>query len=101
MVKLVRVPGSGSAFEVGWVRGHDNYNVGWDHHSRTSWEERQDSSHSPHIQRSSLEDTKDELARIRAEMEDSRPQMAKASLEKTMAELRRNQADLAMIQVEN
>ena len=90
MVKPVRVPRSGSAFELGRVRGHDSYNVGWDHNSSTSWEERQDGSHSPHIQRSSLEDTKDELARIRAEMEDSRAQMAKSSLEKTMDELRRN-----------
>ena len=50
----------------------NNFNIGWDHHSSTSWEEKQDTSHSPHVQRSSLEDTIAELARSRAEMEDSR-----------------------------
>ena len=74
-----------------------NYNIGWDHHSSTSWEERQDTSHSPHVQRSSLEDAIAELAKTRAEMEDSRAQMAKSSLKKTMFELRRDQPDLAMV----
>ena len=37
-----------------------------------------------------------ELAKIRAKMEDSKAQMAKSSLEKTMAKLVRGQADLAM-----
>ena len=77
-----------------------NFNIGWDHHSSTAWEERQDTSHSPHVQRSSLEDTIVELARLRAEME-SRAQMAKESLEKTMTEVRRYQANLTMVQVEN
>ena len=51
--------------------------------------------------RSSLEDTITELARSRAKMEESRAQIAKASLEKTMVEVRRSQADFAMVQVEN
>ena len=67
-----------------------NYNVGWDHHLSTSWKERQDTSHVPKVKRSSLEDTIAELARTRAEIEDSRAQLTKASLEKTMAELRRS-----------
>ena len=27
----------------------NNSNVGWDHHSSTSWEGRQDTFHSPHV----------------------------------------------------
>ena len=77
-----------------------NLNIGWAHHSSTSWEERQDASHFPHVQRSSLEDTIVELARSRVEMEESRAQLAEASLEKTMAKMRRSQADLAMVQAE-
>ena len=42
-----------------------------------------------------------ELAKTRVEMEYSRAQMAKSSLEKTMAELRRGQVYLATVQVEN
>ena len=34
-----------------------NFTVGWDNHLRTSCDERQDTSQSPHVQRSSLEDT--------------------------------------------
>ena len=79
----------------------NNNNVRWDHHSSTSWEERQDTFHSPHVQRSSLEETIVELAKTRAEMEDSKPQMAKSSLEKTMAELRIGQADWAMAKAES
>ena len=67
-----------------------NLNIGWAYHSSTSWEERQDASHSPHVQKSSLEDIIAELARPMVEMEESRTQMAKASLEKTMTELRRS-----------
>ena len=78
-----------------------NFNIRWDNHSSTSWEERQDASHSPHVQRSSLEDTIAELARSRAVMEESRVQMAKESLEKTMTEVRTSQADLTMVQAEN
>ena len=78
-----------------------NFNIRWDNHSRTSWEERQDASHSPHVQISSLEDTIDELARSRAVMEESRVQMAKESLEKTMTEVRTSQANLTMVQDEN
>ena len=47
-----------------------NLNIGWAYHSSTSWEERQDASHSAHVQRSTLEDTIAELARSRAEMEE-------------------------------
>ena len=47
-------------------------NVGWDHHSSTSWEERQDTFHSPHVQRSSLEEIMAELAKTRAKMANSR-----------------------------
>ena len=64
-------------------------------------EERQDTSHSLQVQRSSVEDAIAELTRSRAEMEYSRAQLAKESREKTMVELRRSQADLAMIQAEN
>ena len=67
----------------------------------TSWEERRDTSHSSHVQRLSLEDTIAELARSRDDMKDSRAQMAKEILEKTMIELRRSQADLVMVQAEN
>ena len=77
-----------------------NLNIGWAHHSSPSWEERQDGSHSSHVQRSSLEDTIAELARSRVEMEESRAQMAKESLEKTMAEVGRSQDDLVMVQVQ-
>ena len=42
-----------------------------------------------------------EFAKARAEMEDSKAQMAKSSLEKTMAELRRGQDDLAMAQAKS
>ena len=45
-------------------------------------EEIQDTSHSLHVQRSSLEYTIAEFARSRAEMDESRAQMAKKSLEK-------------------
>ena len=62
-----------------------------------SWEEIQDTFHSSHVQRSSLEDTLDKLARTRAEMENYRAQMEKESLEKAMAELRRSQADMVMV----
>ena len=55
----------------------------------------------PHVQISILEDTIAELAKSKDETEDSRAQMTKASLEKTMALLRRSQADLAMVQDEN
>ena len=67
-------------------------NVGWDHHSSTSWEERQDTFHSPHVQRSSLEEIMAELAKTRAKIANSR-------LEKNMAEMKRSQAELAMAQV--
>ena len=46
-----------------------NFNIVWDHHSSTSWEDRQDTSHSPDVEKSSLEDTIAELARSRAQME--------------------------------
>ena len=72
----------------------------WAHHLDISWEERQNASHSPHVQRSSLEDTIAKLARLRVEMEESKAQRTKASLNKTMAEMRRSQADLTMVQVE-
>ena len=78
-----------------------NFNIGWNCHSSTSWEERQDTSHYPHVQRSSLEDTIVELAMSRGEMEESMAQMAKESLEKTMTEVRRSQANLTMVQFEN
>ena len=58
-------------------------NVGWDHHLSTSWEERQDNFYSPHVQRSSLEETMVELAKTRAEMANSR-------LEQSMAEMKRS-----------
>ena len=78
-----------------------NFNIGWEHHSSTSWEERQDTSHSPHVQRSSLEDTIAKLARSRAKMEESRAQVANESLEKTMTEVRRSQANLTIVQAKN
>ena len=54
----------------------------------------------PHVQRPSLEDTIVELAMSRVEKEESRAQMAKASLAKTMAEIWRSQTNLGMVQVE-
>ena len=42
-----------------------------------------------------------ELAKTRAEMENSRAQMTKSSLEEIMAKSRRGQVDLAMAQVES
>ena len=49
-----------------------NLNIGWVCHSSTSWEERQDDFHSPHVQISILEDAMDELANTRTEMANSR-----------------------------
>ena len=40
-----------------------NLIIGWVRHSSTSWEERQDASHSPHVQRSILENAMAELAK--------------------------------------
>ena len=71
-----------------------NLNIGWARHLSTSWEERQDASHSSYVQRSSLEDAMTELAKTRT-------QMAKECLEKTMIEVRRSQANLTMFQAEN
>ena len=87
--------------QYGGIPYLNNNNVGWDHHSSASWEERQDTFHSPHVQRSSLEETMVEFAKTRVEMEDSKAQMAKSSLEKAMAKLRRGQADLAMAQAKS
>ena len=66
-------------------------NVGWGHHLSTSWEERQDTFHFPHVQRLSLEETMAELAKARAEMANSR-------LEQNMAEMKRSQVELDMVQ---
>ena len=63
----------------GGTQYRGNFNIGWDHHSSTSWEEKQDTSHSPHVQISSWKDTIDVLARLRDEMEESRAQMPKES----------------------
>ena len=79
----------------------NNYNFGWDNHLSTSSEESHNTFHSPQVQRSSLEETMTELAQARAEMENSRIQMAKSSLEETMVELRGSQAEFAMAKVEN
>ena len=56
-------------------------NVGWDHHLSTSWEERQDTFHSLHVQRSNLKETMAELAKTRAEM-------ANLRLEQNMVEMK-------------
>ena len=65
---------------------------------RLSWE---NTLHLPQVQRSNLEATMTEFSKVRAEMENSRAQMAKSSLKETIAELRRGQAYLAMVQVGN
>ena len=76
-----------------------NHNFGWGTHPNTSWNTSYTTLQLPHVQRSSLEDIMAELARSSAEMEESRAQMAKESLEKTMIEVRRCQANL--VQAEN
>ena len=63
-----------------------NHNCGWSPHPNTSWNTSYTTLQTPHVQRSSLEDTIVELARSGAEMEESRAQMAKESLEKIQAE---------------
>ena len=78
-----------------------NHNCGWSPHPNTSRNTSYTTLQTPHVQRSSLEDTIAELARSGAEMEESRAQMAKESLEKTMTEVRRSQANLTMVQAEN
>ena len=79
----------------------NNYNFGWDHYASLSWEASDTTLHSPQVQRSSLEETMIELAKVRAEMENSRVQIDKSSLQETMVELRKGQADLAMVQAKN
>ena len=45
---------------------------GWDHHPNTSWYTIHNSLLTPQVQRSSLEETMVEMAKLRDEMEDSR-----------------------------
>ena len=49
----------------------NNYNFGWDHPSSLAWEASHHTLHSPQCQGSSLEETMIELAKARAEMENS------------------------------
>ena len=63
----------------------------WDHHPNTSWNTSRNILQTPQVQRSSCEETMAELAKIRAEMANSR-------LEQDMVEKKRNQAELAMAQ---
>ena len=50
----------------------NDYNFGWDQHPSISWEASHTAHHSPQVQRISLEETMAELAKARAEMENSR-----------------------------
>ena len=61
----------------------NNYNFGWDHHPSLLWE---NTLHFPQVQRSNLEATMTELAKVRAKMENSRAQIVKSSLEDNMAD---------------
>ena len=78
----------------------NNQYFGWDHHSNTSWNTSHNTLQTPQVQRSRLEETMAEMAKLRNEMEDSRIQMANSVLEQNMAEMKRSQVELAMTQAE-
>ena len=67
-----------------------NHNFGWSPLPNTLWNTSYTTLQTPLVQRSNLEDTIAELARSRAEMEESKAQMAKESLEKTMTKVRKS-----------
>ena len=59
-----------------------NHNFGWNHHPNTSWNTSYTTPHTPHVQRSSLDEKMAELARMHAELvmkkaENSRPMAEK------------------------
>ena len=76
----------------------NNQYFGWDHHPNTSWNTSHNTLQTPQVQRSSLEETIAEMAKLQNEMEDSRIQMANSVLEQNMAEMKRSQAESAMAQ---
>ena len=113
--------------EYGGTSYLNYHNFGWDHHSNTLWDTSHNTLQSPQVQRLSLEEAMDELRRTQvestmAQTEFSRsmadmdysqvclsrlcvqnemnqpPQEEVSSLETTIAELRRVQADLATSQ---
>ena len=45
-----------------------NHNFGWSHHPNTSWNTSYTTSHTPQVQRSSLDEKMAELARMHAEL---------------------------------
>ena len=78
----------------------NNQYCGWDHHLNTSWNTSHNTLQNPQVQRSSLEETMAEMAKLRDEMEDSRIPRANSRLEKNMVEMKRSQDELAKAQAE-
>ena len=76
----------------------NNQYCGWDHHPNTSWNISHNTIQTPQVQRSSLEETMAEMAKLRDEMEDSRIQMANSRLHQNMDKMKRSQVELAMAQ---
>ena len=84
--------------QYGGTPSLNNQYFGWDHHPNTSWNTSHNTLQTPQVQRSSLEETMAEMAKLKDEMEDSRIQIANSGLEQNMAKMKRSQVELAMAQ---
>ena len=58
-----------------------NHNFGWRHHPNTSWNTSYTIPHTPQVQRSSLEETMDELRRAQAESTMTQPEFSRSMVE--------------------
>ena len=56
----------------------NNHNFGWDHHLNTSWDTSHHTLQSPQVQRSSLEESMDELGRTQAESTMAQPEFSRS-----------------------
>ena len=58
-----------------------NHNFGWNHHPNTSWNTSYTNTHTPQVQRSSLEEAMDELRRAQAESTMTQPEFSRSMVE--------------------
>ena len=74
----------------------NTYNLGWQHYPNLSWETNQSTPQPPQEHKSSLEETMDELRRAQAEFA-----MAQAESEKSMADMDNAQVGLPRFHAQN